>query len=141
MAKAVTGVAELQKLIGSLKQQRSEHVAAIAEIDKTFAQLGLEVSDTARGGGSRRASAPGRKPGRPAGRRRKRGTFKVTGEESILGFVKGCKTPPAAKEINAHWQKEGRGGKADNTITRLVKNKQLVRVAAKGERGGRYKVK
>ena len=35
---------------------------------------------------------------------------------------------------------EGRGGKADNSLTRLVKDGRIKRVQVKGERGGRYRV-
>jgi hypothetical protein len=55
----------------------------------------------------------------------------------VFNFVKAQGKPNAA-EVNQHWQKEGRGGKADNTLTKLVKDGRLKRVQVKGERGGRY---
>jgi hypothetical protein len=130
-------VDELGNLIGKLQQQRREHEGAIAAIDRMFARFGIQP-------GARRG------PGRPAGmglaaaavsgrgrRRRRRGTFKITGEQSIIEFIK-RKGKPSTKEINEHWIAEGRGGKADNTLTRLVKGGQLKRVKSKDVRGSRY---
>lgn len=126
---------ELGVLINKLQQQRRQHEEAIAVIDRTFSRFGIQVA-------SRRG------PGRPAGmgtpavghgRRRKRGTFKITGEQSIIEFIK-RKGKPSTKEINDHWKGEGRGGKADNTLTRLVKEGRLKRIKSKDVRGSRYSV-
>jgi hypothetical protein len=58
----------------------------------------------------------------------------------VTSFIKSHGHPTAA-EVNAHWRKEGRGGKADNALSKLVKLGTLKRQAAKsGERGGRYVV-
>ena len=46
----------------------------------------------------------------------------------------------SAADVNKHWQGEGRGGKADNTLTKLVKDGKLKRHEVKGERGGRYSI-
>ncbi|WP_428389969.1 hypothetical protein [Mucisphaera sp.] len=139
MSKASAAVAEIQRMIKTLEAERGKHVAAIEEIDATFASLGLGAPSAPKKRG-RPAKKAGAKRGRPAGRR-KRGSFKVTGEESILLFVQKSSSPPNAADINKHWQKEGRGGKADNTISRLVKEKRLERVKKDGERGARYKFK
>lgn len=140
-------VNELSNLIETLQSERQEHVDAIAAIDQTFDQFGISPET-----GRRR----GRRPGRPrkkvskkkAGKKKvskkrtKRGgrrrRFTKTGEESVLSFVK-QQGKPNAKEVNAHWAKEGRGGKADNTLSKLVKEGKLKRVKAKGERGSRYR--
>ncbi|MEX0745709.1 MAG: hypothetical protein WD118_08905 [Phycisphaeraceae bacterium] len=138
---------ELSKLISHLRQERQSHVNAIADIDETFSRFGIEADGTA--GPARRgrpkksktkaatkkaatSKAGTKKPGR-----RKRRSFKKTAEESVVGFIKQHGKPNAA-EINSHWRTEGRGGKADNTLTKLVKEGKLKRVQVKDERGGRY---
>ena len=145
MAKQASVITQIQKLIAEIEQERQKHVDAVAEIDATLGSLGAAAAPVKRTG----------KRGRPKGSknkvskrvikkkapRRKRQTFKVTGEESILAFVTKAKNPPNAKEINQYWTKEGRGGKADNTIGKLVKDKKIMRVQADGERGSRYKIK
>lgn len=127
-----TTVDELGNLIGKLQKQRHEHEQAIAAIDRMFARFGIQVA--ARRGSGRPAGTAAAANGR---RRRRRGTFAVTGEQSILDFVK-RKGKPSTQEINAHWKREGRGGKADNTITRLVKQNRLKRIKCKDVRGSRY---
>jgi hypothetical protein len=132
----------LEKMISELRDKRAAHQSAIAEIDAVFARLGINAD-----GGLVR-----RKPGRPAkaaaipsvkspgpgkrGRRR-RGSFAKSGEQEVLDFIKSGNKPNSA-EINAHWSKQGRGGRADNAISKLVKEKKIKRVEAKGERGSRY---
>lgn len=132
----VTTAKELDQLISKLQAQRAEYVQEIEKIDAIFARYGI-------GGGVRRGR------GRPAksaggavgkrGRRRKRGSFAKTGEQSILDFIKSHGKPSTA-DVNVHWKKEGRGGKADNTLTRLVKEGKLKRVSSKDVRGSRYAV-
>ncbi|MEQ9454113.1 MAG: hypothetical protein RLN76_05915 [Phycisphaeraceae bacterium] len=141
MSKAAAAVAEIQRMIKTLQAERQKHVDAITEIDATFDGLGLAGEAPKRRGRPAGKKKTAAKRGRPAGRRKKRGSFKVTGEQSILNFVGKAANPPNAKQINTHWSKEGRGGKADNTITKLVQAKQLERIEVKGQRGGRYKLK
>lgn len=131
----------LAKAIESLRRDRRQLVKRLAAIDETFAKLGLSTAESA--GGGRRGRPPGSgkggvKKGRRRGRR-KRGKFSMSGEESVLGFVKKHGKPNAA-ELNKHWKAEGRGGKADNALTKLVKDKKLKRMESAGERGGRYAV-
>ena len=83
-----------------------------------------------------KASGKGKTKRRGGGRRR--GAFSQTAEDSVLGFIREH-GQPNAKEVNQHWQTEGRGGKADNTLSKMVKAGQLERVEVEGERGGRYK--
>jgi len=123
----------LARAIASLRSQRQALVDKLADIDATFAELGLSADE-----GARR----GRRPGRPAGSvgKRKRGSFAKSGEQSVLDFVKSHGKPNAA-DVNKHWQGEGRGGKADNALSKLVKEGKLKRVEVKGERGARYTTK
>lgn len=165
MAKSTDAVAQLKQLISDLASQRREHVAAIAEIDQTFEQLGISDAETiaprrgrkpgstgAKRGpkpGSKRGPKPGAKrgpkPGSTGKKRgpkpgsRRRGKFTVSGEQSVLDFVK-SHGKPNAKEVNEHWTKEGRAGKADNALSKLVKLGSIKRVDVEGERGGRYQI-
>lgn len=126
---------KLSQLIERLRTERAQHQAAIEEIDRTFAQFGI-----AAGGGRGRRGRRAGSGAAPAGRRRRtRGSFPVTAEQDVLDFVKKAGKPTTA-EINAFWTKRGRGGKADNTITKLVKQKKLKREKIKGERGSRYAI-
>jgi len=136
MAKPSTA-RELVNLITSLLQQRRQHEQAIAEIDQTCARFGIDPDAVPTRG--RPAKAGGKaKVGRPKKKaRRKRRTFKVSGEQSILNFVT-AKGNPTTAEVNKHWDAEGRGGKADNALGRLVADGRLKRVKDKTVRGSRY---
>jgi len=76
--------------------------------------------------------APAAKPG-------KRGTYKQTAAEFVLGLIRSKKATTTGK-INAAWKTAGRGSNADNTLYKLVGEKTLKRVKLKGERGSRYSV-
>ena len=138
---------ELKKLIAQLQSERQQHVEAIEEIDRTFSELGIdaEMAPRRRGpgrpagrrGGRRTKAAKTGKKATKAGRRRRRGRFARSGEDSVVSFVK-SKGNPSTAEVNQHWKSEGRAGKADNTLTRLVQQKKLKRQKIKGERGSRY---
>jgi hypothetical protein len=110
-----------------------------------------EPASAAKGNGRRKrkaaATAPktgkrrGRKPavGRPAKKagKRTRGSFEITGDELILRFVRklGC---PTTEEIRRHWESEGRGGKAENNLTNLVKSGKLIRNRIAGQMRSTY---
>ncbi len=68
---------------------------------------------------------------------RKRGSFKETAAQMILGLLASGKSMTTA-EINAAWQKAGRGGSADSTLGKLVKAKQLKRRKLKKGKGSNY---
>jgi len=55
---ATSTASELSRLINKLQEERTEHVAKIAEIDATFASLGIAVEV--------KAATTGKKRGRPA---------------------------------------------------------------------------
>ena len=128
-----TNPGTLSKIIAGLRAARQDLMARLHHIESTFADLGI----SAESGAPRRGRKPGRAKASRGGRRRKRRSFALSGEASVLGFVKKHGTPNAA-EVNKHWSGEGRGGKADNALSKLVKTRKLKRVAARGERGGRY---
>ena len=128
---------DLATLINQLQAERQQHVDAITQIDATFAQFGITPTPRKRRGrppGRTAAAAPA-----PAKKRRKRGRFKISGDESVVSFVakKGVAT---TAEINVHWAKEGRAGRADNALVKLIKDKKLKRENIKGERGSKYTV-
>ena len=139
MATATT-TRELERLVQQLKADRQAHVDAVAKIDATFEQFGITPKPRKRRGrppGSGKGAA--KKAAKKTGRR-KRGRFSQSGDDSVLAFVKG-KGSVTSKEINEHWTKEGRAGRADNAITKLIKAKKLKRQNIKGARGSRYTAK
>jgi len=149
---------ELAQVISDLQQERQHHLDEIERIDATFEQYGIDpesLGGSASGGRSaarrgsgrptkKKTSAAGRR-GTQASRRKKSGkkkrgrrSFSQTGEESVLAFVK-SHGGPTAKEVNQHWQSEGRGGKADNALGKLVAEGRLRRVQNKEGRGSLYR--
>ena len=75
---------------------------------------------------------------RPAGAKapKTRGTFAQTAEEFILGLAKG--DGMTSFEINKKWTSAGRGGKADTTLSRMVKAGKLKRAKLKEGKGSTY---
>ena len=71
--------------------------------------------------------------------KRRRRTFSVSGDELVLTFVK-AKKNPTTKQVNQHWKSQGRAYTADNTLTKLVKEKKLKRTPIVGGRGSQYSV-
>ncbi len=139
-------VNELSALIAKMKKERASYEAKIAEIDAAFASLGIDPDTSApkkRGPGRPRKAAGKQKVAKKkvtkkrAGRK-KRGTFKKTGEQSVYDFVKANPDATSAS-VNKHWSGEGRGGRADNTLTKLVKEGKIKRKDIKGQRGGTYR--
>ena len=131
---------ELTKLIDQMLAERQKHVDAIERIDREFAAAGIGAAAPAAKRGPKAGKATTKKATtRKRGGRRKRGVFAQTGEESVLAFVRSHGNPTAG-EVNKHWTGEGRGGKADNALGKLVKEGKLKRLKNKGERGSRYAV-
>lgn len=140
--------ADLGERISQLLAQRSQHESAIARIDETLSRVGAALG-TDFGGRRRRGRPPGSgsaakasgngSKGRGGRRRRKRGKFATSGEESIVAFI-GSNKNPSTQDVNKHWKSEGRGGSADNTLSKLVRDKKLKRTAIEGQRGSTYAV-
>ena len=108
-------------------------LAQVGEIDALFAQFGISIEgETAKP--ERKVKAKG---GRRGGRRRKRGVFAISGDESILAFLK-KHGKSSTSQINEYWKDEGRGGKADNSLTKLVQAGTIKRLKTKGVRGSEY---
>jgi DNA-binding transcriptional regulator YiaG len=75
--------------------------------------------------------------GKKPGKNRRRGRYSQTAEEFITALVKGRKATTSA-QINAAWSKNNRLGKADNTLSRMVKTRRLRREPVKKGRGSTY---
>ena len=116
----------IQKLLA----ERQEHLDAVATIDATL----HGVNAALKGNGSPAASAPAGKK-----RRRHRQRFEVSGDESVLAFIRQKKNP-TSQEIEQQWKSEGRGGAAASVLTKLYKDKKITRVPLKTGRGSRYSV-
>jgi hypothetical protein len=140
----------LKAHIEGLVSQRKIHTDALARIDSTLGQISslLNVPAPKRRGrppgrpsaaaaAAHAAPAPAAASGKPA--RRKRRRFAVSGNDSILNFIRERRNP-TTKEIKGHWDSESRGGKVDNALSKLVKDGALSRTAIPGERGSRYSV-
>jgi len=65
-------------------------------------------------------------PKAPKAAGKRRGSFKITGDELILQFVKD-KGSVTTEQIRKHWEAQSRGGKSDNNLTNLVKSGKLSR--------------
>jgi hypothetical protein len=122
--------------IEQLLHERQEHQEAVTHIDQMLERvghaLGAKLPGRPRGGNHLPVVEP---PVRT--RRRRRRNFAVSGDESIIAFVKERKNP-TTKDLTKHWATEGRGGTAANALSRLVKEKKLKRAPLEGERGSRY---
>ena len=138
----------LKAHIEKLLSERKVHADALARVDATLAQISslLNVPTAKRRGrppgSTNKASAAAAIMAAPAAGkpgRRKRRRFAVSGNESILNFVKENRNP-TTKEIKAHWDSENRGGKVDNALSKLVKDGALSRAPIPGERGSRYSI-
>jgi transcriptional regulator with XRE-family HTH domain len=58
-------------------------------------------------------------------------------QEFVLSLV-GSRKATTSAQINEAWKKAGRQGKADNTLSLMVKARKLKRAKLKDERGSRY---
>ena len=99
-------------------------LAAVRGLGKREALKRLELL-----GGSGR-KAPGRRRGPGGG---------PTAEQFVLSLL-GTRKATTSGEINAAWRRAGRQGKADNTLSLMVKARKLKRAKLKDERGSRYSV-
>ncbi len=139
----MSAITDLPARVQALISERRRHEETVSEIDKTLATIDQTLADIAAPFG---VPAP-RTLGRPAGapgdtakprRRRSRGSYATTGEESVLAFIKQHKNPTTS-EVKAHWAGESRRGTADNVLSKLFREKRVKRKPlGKGIRGSRY---
>ena len=121
--------AALTKMVQQLRNQRQEHLDAIAEIDAMFESLGTGLGN----GNGRR----GRK--KATGKAKKRGRKRQTAEEFVTGLLKKNKKM-TTRQINKRWSQVGRGGNADNTLSKLTREKRVKRTKIKGAMGSEYQL-
>jgi DNA-binding transcriptional regulator YiaG len=69
--------------------------------------------------------------------RRRRRSGGPSAQEFVLSLL-GSRKATTSNEINQAWKKAGRQGKADNTLSLMVKARRLKRTKLKDERGSRY---
>ncbi len=134
---------ELTQRIEQLLAERQEHSDAIAQIDETLSGVGAalggpSMAPLARKSMSAPAAVAAKAPAASGKRRRGRGQYALSAEESILEFVKQQRNP-TTQDVNAHFDQEGRSSTADNALSRLVKDGRLKRIPlGEGIRGSRY---
>ena len=120
----------MSRVIADLHRQRDQFVAAIAEIDEAFARFGVKP-------GARRRPGRPKGSGRKTNGRRKRRKFSKTADQFVLGLLTGGRKL-STRDINIRWKRGRRGGSADNTLMKLVKDKQIRREAIKDAHGSNY---
>jgi hypothetical protein len=126
-----SSVAALGKLVKQLQTQRQEHLDTIAEIDAAFESLGMEAAGAGPRNGRRKAARKTKRKGR--------GRFKQTAEEFVTGLLSKNKTMTTG-QINKRWSQVGRGGKADNTLSKMTREKKIKRKNIKGVMGSNYQL-
>jgi hypothetical protein len=138
--------------IQHLLEEREEHAEAIASIDATLARVGAALGGSpthaapakpaaifAKAAPTKAAAKPVSAKPAPVAAKPRPGKFAMSGEASILAFVK-SKGNPVGRDIEAKWKSEGRKGRAINAVSKLVREKKLKRTPLKGERGSRYSI-
>jgi hypothetical protein len=115
--------------IRQLQKERARHVRAIDEIDKVLRRVdqvlsGLELPLADSKGQSRRRYQK----------------LELTGEESVIEFVR-TRDNPSTAQVNDHWKAQGRRGVANPIIARLLKRGVLRREDDPSVRGSRYRLK
>jgi hypothetical protein len=128
---------ELRRLVQQLHDERAEHIKAIEAIDQTFQDLGLDAQQVKPVVNAQPVSTKNTAFSR---KKRTRKAFAITADAFVLSFIQanpGCTTA----QVNEHWITEGRNGKADQTLFKLVKTGQIARKNFKGKRGSMYTVK
>lgn len=118
---------------GKSKPRRSQlpAIVAIRGIGKREAMQRLGMGEEPKGAVVAKETVAVPRP-------QKRGRSKQTAAEFILSLLKGRKSLTST-EINAAWKKSGRPRNADNTLSLMVKAKQLKRAKLKGRKGSEYR--
>jgi len=124
----------LLSLINDLRLQRRQVLDEIERIDKLCDQLGIQrFTDNQTDSPSKPALPPNAQvisiPAhvKPVKKRRTRGVFAKTAEQSLLDFITLSPEPVTKEQILAHWQAEGRAGKPDSTLSKLTRSGKLER--------------
>lgn len=125
--------ASFDRTISQLLAKRREYTEGLAQIEGIFAKYNIQVAN-----GSSQTAPQARRVATAmrASKSRKRGIFSQTADELILSMLKG--KPMVTREVTAAWKRAGRGGKPDNTLGKLVKEKRIKRTPVKDGRGSSY---
>lgn len=147
-------------VVGHIEQllaERQRHADALSRIDETLFGVYTALEAVSLNGHAAREAEPevlvptkkrrGRPPGvrkastapiAPKKGRRTRGSYAVTGDDLILGFIRQRRSP-TTKEVKAFWASEGRKGTADNVLSKLFKEGRVRRTPlGNGIKGSRY---
>jgi hypothetical protein len=134
---------DLADKIRQLQADRQQHAQAISEIDqvlhrveKALTELKAMTSRTPTGHAQPHAPAAPDITQRP---RRHYQKFELTGEESVLDFIR-REGHPTTAEINNNWHAQGRTGVANPILARLLKRGLLERESDPTVRGSRYRL-
>jgi hypothetical protein len=129
----------LAEKIRLLQEDRERHARAIDEIDQVLERIQRALT-ALQGGTDWPPLTSGPHVGKEEGARPRRRYQKLalTGEESVLAFVREHGRPTTS-EINDHWKSEGRPGVANPTVARLLKRGLLKREEDPSGRGSRYR--
>jgi DNA-binding transcriptional regulator YiaG len=118
---------------GKSKPRRSQlpRIVAVRGIGKREAlkRLGMDEQPTSSNGENTSATP----------KHRRRGVYSQTAEEFVLGLLKGRKKLTTG-EINAAWKKSGHKHNADNTLSKMTREKKVKRTKVKDGRGSEYRV-
>jgi hypothetical protein len=133
--------AQFDRTIAQLITKRRTYTEGLAQIDAILAKYHIQIGN----GSASAAAAPPRNrattaksPAAAPARRRGRRSFSQTADEFVLALLKDKQM--ITGEINAAWKRAGRGGAADNTLGKLVKEKRIKRTPVKDGRGSSYAV-
>jgi hypothetical protein len=134
--------AELARRSKKAGKKLAKLIRKRAKLDDQISQLETLTGGTPKAKpGPKPGKKRGRKPGpKPAAKtkvpRKKRGHFKQNASQFILGLVK--KAPKTTSQIGKKWKAAGRGGKADNALTKLVKDGMVKREKLAEGQGSTY---
>jgi hypothetical protein len=128
----------LDRLLSELVKKRQEHLEALSQIEGVFKKYGIDPSRSK--GAATSAGITAGTSDVPRGKARsKKRKFSQTADEFVLSLLLGGKSLTGS-DLNAAWEAAGRAGRADNTLSLLVKNKKLKRTPLKEGRGSKYSV-
>jgi len=120
--------------IKRLLDERQQLTSRIAAIDATLVRVAGVLSPNGRPAkpvNGPKAPAPAPAKAAVGGKKKRiRRTFAISGEQSVLNFVK-KNTSPVGRAIEAQWKTEGRAGTAANVLSKLTKEKKLKRIPSR----------
>jgi len=118
---------DLGAKIRQLQEKRARHVKAIAEIDKVLWQIRHALGDVEPTDADEQL-------------RRRYQKYELTGEESVIEFVR-IQINPSTAQVNANWKGQGRPGVVNPILARLIKSGMLRREDDPSVRGSRYRLR